>query len=337
MSERSKHLLVLAALAALSAAALLAAPFFGMETIPLGTVLDPASLDADIFWKLRLPRVILAFLAGAGLSLSGMTFQAMFRNPLATPFTLGVASGASFGAAVYLKFNLAFVVLGISGVSAAAFLGALLAILLVYGLTRIKRGMSSSTMLLAGVAISFFFSSLILFIQYLSDFTHSFRILRWLMGRVEANGFQHVLDVLPFAVCGIGIILMLPHELNLLAAGDDIAISRGVNVNGLKKILFFATSIMVGGVVAICGPIGFVGMVSPHICRLIIGNDHRVLAPASILFGGLFLVLSDTIARSIIAPAEMPVGIVTALIGGPFFVWLLVREPGGKTGGGPLA
>ncbi len=250
----------------------------------------------------------------------------MFRNPLTTPFTLGVSSGASLGAAIYVRFGVSLTIMGISGMSLFAFLGAILSIMLVYGLTMAKRGFSTATMLLAGVAISFFFSSVILFTQYMSDFTHSFRILRWLMGGLEVVGFDAALNMLPFVISGSVIILCLTHELNLMTTGEELAISRGVDVKKTKNLLFFATSLMVGGVVAICGPIGFVGMMAPHICRLLIGPDHRYLTPATILFGGMFLTLCDTLARALIAPAEIPVGVITALLGGPFFIWLLLSQ-----------
>ena len=310
------------------------APIVGMNTIPLSAVLHPASggMESNIFWKIRIPRVCISFLAGAGLAVSGMAFQAMFRNPLATPFTLGVASGASLGAAIYVRLGLVFSVLGISGISIASFAGAIVSILLVYGLTRARRGFSTATMLLAGVAISFFFSSVILFTQYMSDFSQSFRILRWLMGGLEVVGFESVLNMAPFVISGSAIIIYMTYELNLLMTGEEIAISRGVSVWRTKKILFFATSLMVGGVVSICGPIGFVGMMVPHICRLLIGADHRYLTPATLLFGGAFLTLCDMLARTLIAPAEIPVGIITALLGGPFFIWLLLGKTSSKRG-----
>ncbi len=287
--------------------------------------LGDTALDSEILWKIRVPRVCLAFIAGSTLALSGTVFQAMFRNPLATPFTLGVSSGASLGAALYVWLGLTVSFLGIPGLSLAAFLGAVLAISIVYGLTRASKGFSTATMLLAGVAVSFFFSSLILFIQYMSDIINAFRIIRWLMGGLEIVGYDPVISLIPFAVGGALIILFLTDELNLLTVGEDIASSRGVNVKRTKSLLFFATSLMVGGVVAVCGPICFVGMIVPHICRLILGAEHRHLAPASLLFGGMFLVLCDALARTLIAPAEIPVGVITALLGGPFFLWLLLR------------
>jgi len=318
---------ILAALLALSAVVLLLTPFVGTNAISPGSIFDFSAgvSDSEIFWKIRVPRVLVAFLAGSALALSGMTFQSMFRNPLATPFTLGVASGASFGAAVALRLGLTYVLLGISTISLCAFAGALASILLVYGITRVKKGFSTATMLLAGVAIAFLFSSIILFIQYMSDFAETFRIVRWLMGGLDVVGFDYVLDLLPFVAAGTLMVVYLTNELNLMTTGDDIAASRGVDVKRTRRTLFFATSLMVGGVVAVCGPIGFVGMMSPHICRLLIGPDHKYLTPATLLFGGLFLTLCDALARTVIAPAEIPVGVITALLGGPFFIWLLVR------------
>lgn len=304
---------------------------FGIASILISPMLGlDAQVSADIQQKImseiRIPRVLFAFVAGSGLALCGMVFQAMFHNPLATPFTLGVASGASLGAAIYVSLGLSFSFLGINGTSFAAFSGALLAISIVYSISRFRQGFSTETLLLTGVAISFFFSSLILFTQYLSNVTDSFRILRWLMGELSIIGYRDLMQLLPFVTFCIAIILWLGRELNLLMAGDDIAISRGVAVKQIRYILFFTTSLCVGAIVALCGPIGFIGMMVPHICRLIIGTDHRWLTPATLMFGGGFLVVCDTISRLIIAPAEIPVGVITTLLGGPFFLWLLIRS-----------
>lgn len=318
----------LAACALFTLGVLVAAPLIGIENISPGAVLSRARGGADfqLFWQLRFPRVLIALLAGAGLALSGMAFQALFRNPMATPFTLGVSSGASLGAALYVTAGLSFSLLGVSGISLAAFAGSILAIAFVYGFTRMSRSFSTGTMLLAGIAASFFFSSVILFLQYVSDFTQSFLILRWLMGGLGVVGYRSVFDVLPFVVSGGAITVALTHELNLLVSGEEIAVSRGVNVVRVRQMVFFAASLMVGGIVAVAGPIGFVGMMIPHICRLIVGPDHRRLIPATLLLGGSFLALCDTVARTLIAPAEIPVGVITGLLGGPFFVWLLLRH-----------
>lgn len=321
---------ILTALGLFALVVVCGAPLVGVETIPLGALWGDADAgQVKILWTLRMPRVAVAFLAGAGLAIAGMSFQAMFRNPLATPFTLGVSSGASLGAAIYIHLGLAFSFLRIPGESWFAFAGALVTIAVVYGLARASRGASNVTMLLAGVAVSFFFSSMILFLQYLSDLTRTFRMVRWVMGGLESIiGLDSVLTVLPFVFAGCAVVLYYRHELNLITTGEELATARGVEVDWVKLVVFLVASIMVGAIVSVCGPIGFVGLMAPHICRLIIGPDHRTLTPATILFGGTFLVLCDTLARTLIFPTELPVGILTALLGGPFFVWLLLTRAG---------
>lgn len=315
-----KPLYLLVFLSVVSLTLLGLAPFVGLTEITNDVVRE------QILFDIRLPRALFAFVAGSGLALCGMVFQAMFHNPLATPFTLGVASGASFGAAVTVFLGLSFSLLGFDAVTVGSFLGALLAISFVYGISQFRYGFSSETLLLTGVATSFFFSSLILFTQYLSNINDSFRIMRWLMGSLSVTGYQQLMQLLPIVTVSSAIIIWLSRELNLLMAGDDIAISRGVAVKRVRYLLFLTTSLCVGGIVALCGPIGFVGMMVPHICRLIIGTDHRWLIPATLMFGGGFLLLCDTVARIVIAPAELPVGVITTLLGGPFFLWLLVRS-----------
>jgi iron complex transport system permease protein len=307
-------------------AVLAVSPFIGSIKIPFSALTDfgHTTIASKIFYNIRLPRVLTAFIAGAALACCGVALQAMFRNPLATPFTLGISGGAAFGAAVYVL--IAAVLPICFGPVIFSFLGSLAAALFIYGLTKLKKGFSVGTMLLAGVVVNFFFSSLILLLQYVSDFTQTFQIVRWLMGSVEVAGYSKPITMFVFTAAGAAIIIACGAKLNLMSIGDEIAIARGVNVRGTRKIVFFATSIMVAGVVAFCGPIGFVGLMAPHICRLLIGHDHKTLTPASVLFGGGFLVLCDTIARTVISPAEIPVGVITALLGGPFFVWLLIKD-----------
>jgi iron complex transport system permease protein len=284
---------------------------------------DP--IEARILSEVRIPRVTLGFLAGAALATAGMAFQALFRNALATPYTLGVSAGASLGAAIYVHLGISASLAGIPGSAFAALAGAFLAIGLVYAVARATYGFSASTLLLAGVAISFLFTSAILAIQYIGDVTTSFRISRWLLGGLEVVGFLPVIHVLPFTAIGIAILLAISRDLDLLVVGEESAASRGVPVTTVKKLIFAAASLMVGGVVATCGPIGFVGLVVPHIGRLVVGARHRSLAPFSVLAGGTFLVACDAIGRTVVAPVEIPVGIITALIGGPFFLALLVQ------------
>lgn len=323
----NRRLRVLGTIAVAAVAGVLLAPTLGLVSLS-----DVRA--GSVLWQIRVPRTLMAFLAGSGLSLAGMTFQALFRNPLVTPYTLGVSSGAAFGATLAIRLGWVFTILGVSSIPLSAFAGALASLLLVYGISMAGKSSSTAILLLAGAAMSFFFWSLIMGLQYLSDLTGSFRILRWLMGGVEAVGYESVLDVLPFVLSGAAVILSYGRELNLLAVGEDLAASRGVAVGPVRALLFAASTLMVGGVVAYCGPIGFVGMIAPHLCRLLIGTEHRHLAPATALFGGLFLLVCDTVARLVIAPAEIPVGVLTALLGGPFFVWLLLRRP---RAGGALA
>ena len=305
-----------------------AALFVGVQAVPVSALWDSASeVQRTVLWELRLPRVCVAFLAGAGLAVAGAAFQALFRNPLATPFTLGVASGASLGVAFYVYLGLSFATGFLPGRTWFALGGAFTTVALVYGLTRLRRGFSDAGMLLAGVAISYFFSSLILLIQYCSDFTQSYRILRWIMGGLAGTvGFGDTLALLPGVVLGTAILVLHGRELNLLACGSEIAAARGVAVDAVKRRIFFAASLGVGTVVAICGPVGFVGLMVPHICRLAFGPDHHRLLPAVCLFGGTFLIACDTAARCIMPPTELPVGVLTALLGGPFFLVLLLTK-----------
>ena len=327
MTDRTK-LIVLLILFLLSILSLVVCPFIGMSNISIKEFLQRSMnpLDFSIYWNIRLPRVLLAFMIGAILSLCGMVFQAMFRNPLTTPFTLGISSGAAFGAIAFIVFGTEVAFLGFAKSYFSAFAGALLAIMLIYMFTRLRRGFSTLAMLLAGVAINFFFSSLILLFQYLADFTKVFQTYRWLMGSLETFGFSKVIGIVPFFVFGAIIIMVFKNELNLVLLGEDIAISRGLDTTRFKIIMFGICSLMVGASVSLCGVIGFVGMISPHICRLIIGSDHKYLTKASLLFGGFFMVICDTLARKIISPTELPIGIITALLGGPFFIWLLITR-----------
>lgn len=290
----------------------------------LSPILTKDVVEARIVRDVRLPRVSLAFIAGAALATAGMAFQTLFRNALATPYTLGVSAGASLGATVYVHAGAATVFAGIPGETFAALAGAALSTTLVYVLARAATGFSSATLLLAGVAVSFLCSSVILAIQYIGDVTTSFRIGRWLLGGLEVVGFSSVLHVLPFAALGIATLLLISRELDQLVVGEDAAASRGVSVTAIKRLIFVAASLMVGGVVATCGPIGFVGLIVPHVGRMALGPRHRRLGPFCVLAGGAFLVACDTAARTVVAPIEIPVGIVTALIGGPFFLALLV-------------
>jgi iron complex transport system permease protein len=305
------------------------AAFLGMKFISPAMIAAHA-LDHEIFWQLRVPRVLAAFLAGSGLALCGMVFQAVFRNPLADPFTLGTASGASFGAALTVLLGFTGSLAGVPAVSIGAFAGAVAAMACVYAVTALKRNSSGIIMLLAGITVSFLFSSLLMFFQYMSSYRDSFQIVRWLMGGIQVNGYGSVVPMLSFWCIGVVLIALHVPALDQLCAGEDLARSRGVNVTGTKQWLLVAATLLIAGIVAVCGPIGFVGLMVPHIGRRLVGANHLFLGPASMLLGGILLVVADTIGRTIIAPAELPVGVLTALIGGPFFLWLLFGKVGTK-------
>jgi iron complex transport system permease protein len=311
--------------AALCLMILACSPFWGLSVISPAALWQPGHPDAEVFWRLRVPRAVAAFLAGAGLSVSGMVFQALFRNPLATPFTLGVSSGAALGASVYFRLGVFLPFLGGAGSLGAALAGGLLSMWLVYLLTRARGGFSTPVMLLAGVIINFFFSSLVMFIQYLSDAKDSLRIMHWLMGSLTGFEIARVADLAFVVVAGALVIWRLAPEIDLLTAGEELAASRGVQVRRAKMRLFVVASIMVGTTVSLTGPIGFVGMMAPHVCRMWTGWTHRLLLPCACMLGGCFLTVCDLFARVILAPAEIPIGIITALIGGPFFLWILFQ------------
>lgn len=318
----------LAFIITISVITLLLAPCIGMETIiPFNG--NNSAMQMEIFMQLRLPRVLIAFCAGAGLSLAGVVFQAMFRNPLADPFTLGIASGASCGAAFTVIAGLCGTFFGVPTVTLGAFAGSVLATLLLFGFTAWRQSTDKLTMLLAGVALSFLFSSLLMFFQYLSNVHDSFFIVRWLMGGVETVGYDPLVSMILFEITGIVIILVYLPNLDHLLTGDDIAKSRGVDIALTRISLLIATTLLIGSIVAVCGPIGFVGLIIPHLSRSLFSCRHAVVAPVSMVAGGTLLVWADTIARTLVAPTEIPVGVITALIGTPVFIWFLIHS-GGK-------
>lgn len=313
-------------------ATVLLAPLVGSTAIDVTRVFDRTTpwadnLDAQIFFVARLPRVLAAAVVGATLAASGVVLQALLRNPLATPFTLGVSAGAALGAMLALAAGLDVGLLGVSSVPLASFAGSLLATGLVYALARSqRRGLSTTVLLLAGVTLNSFFSALILFVQYVADFTQAFRTIRWLMGDLDVGGYASLAAALPFVLVSLGIFLSLSRSLNLLSLGADAAASRGVDVARAERLAFLSASLATGAAVSLAGPIGFVGIVVPHIVRLLVGADHRLVLPASICIGATFLIACDVVSRTALSPLELPVGIVTAMIGGPFFLWQLVRH-----------
>jgi iron complex transport system permease protein len=313
-------------------AVLILAPLVGSTGISLTRAFDPSrpfstNADAQIFFIARLPRVLAAALVGCALATAGVIFQALLRNPLASPDTLGVSAGAALGAMIAITFDVQLGALGLSPIPVASFLGAMGALAIVYALSMARRrGLSTNVLLLAGVTLSAFFAALILFVQFLADFTETFRTVRWLMGDLDVAGYAPILAAAPLIVLALAAFAWLPRPLNLLSLGTEAAAARGVDVARAQRLALVSASLATGAAVALAGPIGFVGIIVPHLVRLLVGPDHRLVLPASALFGASFLVICDLVARTAFAPMQLPVGVITAMLGGPFFLWLLLRH-----------
>ena len=329
---RARLVTTIAAYGAFAVVTCLLAPLVGSTQISFSRVFDRSipfadNVDAQIFFVARMPRVLAGAVVGATLAAAGVVLQALLRNPLASTDTLGVSAGAALGAIVTIVFGAAVTLGPLSPVPFASLVGAFLATWLVYALaTRTGRPMSTFVLLLAGVTLSSFFAALIMFVQYMSDFTETFRTVRWLMGDLDVGSFTPILGALPLLLAAFAMFAMLPSSLNLLSVGAEQAATRGVDVARVQRLAFISSALATAGAVSLAGPIGFVGIVVPHLVRLMVGVDHRIVLPASALFGAAFLVTCDVIARTVLAPVEVPVGVVTAMLGGPFFLWLLVRK-----------
>lgn len=334
MTKRQVYILIgLGILLLLAVAAgLLAGP------TSLRDLLADGGLREKVIFKLRLPRVVLGIFVGAALAMAGAAFQGTLRNPLATPYTLGVAGGASLGAYLMIVFyNLVAGVrfTAITGewgsliiVPLGAFTGGLLTVALVYGLARRRGRLNSYSLILAGVVINFTFASLILFLNYIADFTQVFVMIRWMMGGLTIVGGRVLYITLPVITICLLLLLGAHRRFDILAFGEVTAHSMGLDVERFIRWVFIVTSIMIGMCVAVCGPIGFVGLVIPHILRLAFGGRHAFLLPASILGGAAFLCSADALARVILPGQILPVGIITALVGGPILAILLLRGSG---------
>jgi iron complex transport system permease protein len=272
-----------------------------------------------ILFKIRLPRILLAGLVGFTLSLGGVVFQALLRNPLAEPFILGISSGAAVGAIIGIVFGLGFSF----GVPLISFVGALCTILLVMGISSRHGGLESSTLLLTGVIINAFFTAVIMFFIATTSDSRLHSMLFWLYGDLSQSKYIHLSISLPFILIVSGILYIFSRHLNLIVGGEDAALQMGVEVEMLKWISFLGISLITGIVVSFSGVIGFVGLIVPHLMRMMLGPDHRLLIPATALGGAIFLIAADTVARMIISPSELPVGVITAFLGAPFFIYLL--------------
>jgi iron complex transport system permease protein len=275
-----------------------------------------------ILASIRLPRILLAALVGFTLSLGGVVFQALLRNPLAEPFILGISSGAAIGAIGGIVLGLGFTV----GVPLLSFIGALATILLVMGISSRHGGLESSTLLLTGVIVNAFFTAIIMFFIATASHSRLHSMLFWLYGDLSQSKYVQLSICLPLVLVISGIIYIFSRHLNLIVGGEESALQMGVEVELVQWISFIGISLITGVVVSFSGIIGFVGLIVPHLMRMILGSDHRLLIPASALGGAIFLVAADTVARTIISPSELPVGVITAFLGAPFFIYLLKKR-----------
>ncbi|MCC7343046.1 MAG: iron ABC transporter permease [Bryobacterales bacterium] len=307
---------------------LAAAPLIGSAPVDFRAAFAGRSPDAEILFQARLPRVLLAALAGGALAVAGVLFQALLRNPLATPYTLGVSSGASLGAVIAIVTGLR-TAFALPGVWICAFAGAFITLAVVIGAGRSAGRISAFTLLLAGVSVNAICIAVVLFLQYFSSLAQSFAIVRWLMGGVEPVSYPTLAAIALLVGAVVIYAFSQARNWNLLSVGEAWGASRGVQVQRLMMGGYLSASLLTGAVTAITGPIGFVGLIVPHALRILMGPDHRVLLPCAFLAGAAFLTACDTAARVMLSPADVPVGVVTALLGGPFFILLLHRR-GGK-------
>jgi len=310
---------------------LIGCPLLGSTNISFQKVFQswppaPDNRDAQIFFTVRLPRGFLAVLTGAAMATAGVVFQAVLRNPLACPFTLGIAGGSSFGAVAAIALGLTAGFGGFSMVTLFAFLGAILSIILVYSLATVIRSYSATTLLLAGIGINYFFNALVLLFYFMADFTQSYAMMHWLMGSLDVIEMDSVMRLMVVVVAGFIILFSMGRELNLLSAGEELAQVKGVSTVRVILLSVLTASLMTSACVSLTGPIAFVGLIVPHIYRLFVGNDHRYLLTCSALGGAAFLMLCDTLCRSFFGTTELPVGVITALIGVPVLLGLLFRK-----------
>lgn len=287
-----------------------------------------SKIDEIVVLNIRLSRVFVAIFAGIALSNAGLLMQGIFQNPIVSPYTLGVSNGAAFGAALSIVMGAKLSFLGNYRVPVFAFIFSVITMLMVYGVALVAKN-SSKTLVLSGVAIGYLFSAMVSFIKYVSDSNELPEIVFWMMGGLAGIPWESIVLIAIVVIISVTIMMRFAWDLNVMSAGEELAISLGVNFNKIKNISIILSTLMTAVAVAFTGIIGFVGLIAPHISRIIIGSDYRYLIPASSLIGALLLLISDTIARNIIAPTELPVGIITSFIGVPFFLYLIIKQKRG--------
>jgi len=296
----------------------------------LNNIIDASGVDptyAVIISQIRLPRVICGALVGAALATAGVTYQGIFRNPMADPYVIGASTGASVGSALVFVFGINISILGINTLPVFAFIGSLVTVLVVYTISRVGSKVPVTTLLLTGIAMSLFQNAIVTYLKTVADDQILHGLTFWLIGSLSSTeNWDKVYAILPFVVLGAIICYLYSRDLNILALGEDQAQHLGVEIEKVKRILLVAGALMTAAAVSISGLIGFVGLIIPHVTRVLIGPDHRVLIPTSALVGASFLMISDAVSRVIMGSGEAPVGIITAFAGAPFFIYLLRRK-----------
>ncbi len=310
----------------LLAAILILSPFIGAVELNVSDIFNPKHLSSLIFFELRLPRVFFAFSAGSILALSGLLFQTLFRNALMTPYTLGISSGAVLGAGIAIKLGLGTLLFGIAAISIFGFMGAMLTVLLLIYLSQFLKSSQHESLLLLGIALSLFYTSALMIIFYLGDAMQNDMLIRFTMGSLSIIGWPNPVLIGIIAALLLLVTYVYRFELQLLSISDEQASLKGINTKKVTLLLLIASSFAIGTLVSISGPIGFVGLIVPHIIAKIYPStvNNRIIKTA--LFGGFFLVLCDTLTRAINTQSELPIGIVTALIGAPFFIYLIINR-----------
>lgn len=298
----------------------------GSQRIDLSSLFSEDSFSHALFFRLRLPRVLMGLVIGSSLAVTGAALQALFRNPLADPYTLGVSGGGALGASIAIALGWSARVAGIPLVFVASFAGAMVAVWLVKTIARTGAVVLPGALLLSGVAVTLISAAGVLTIQYLTDPASALRILRWLIGNLDVVGLDPIWRMLVVLVPAWLALLAFSRQLNLLAIDEDTAATLGVNVRRCENMVHALCALIVGVAVSAGGSIGFVGLIVPHAVRMMFGEDLRIVLPGSLLLGAAFLILADALARTALPSSELPVGAITGLLGGPAFLWLLRRR-----------
>lgn len=299
------------------------APFYGQIDLTWETILDSDSMQYQVFWDLRFPRVVLAFLTGGILGLGGLVFQTVFRNPMSTPFTLGVASGATLFTALAIVFGVAIYT------SFFAFIGSLITIVLLFTITSKLQDIHTTSLLLVGIALSFFYSACLMVLFFISDLSQSYEIVRFTMGSLDTVGFNDVYFMIFASIFILIVIKIYQKEIKLLLVSYEFAQLKGVDVKRTNYILLFVVSISIGICVSITGPIGFIGLIVPHILKTLYKQSSEKLIYPIFFFGGVFLVFCDLITRNLGTNSDIPIGVVTSFLGAPFFIYLILNRKRG--------